>query len=135
MIAFEHLLELCIIDWILCSPKSVCWNPHYRSGGIWSWGLHIVVYMVRSLSRILLFVTPWTAACQAPLSSTISWSLLKFVSTELVMVSISTSVIPFSSCLQSFPALRSSPVSQFFKSGGLEVIKFHWRPKGEALKQ
>ena len=30
--------------------------------------------------------TPWTAACQAPLSSTISWSLLKFLSNESVML-------------------------------------------------
>ena len=32
-------------------------------------------------------VTPWTAACQAPLSSTVSWSLLKFMSIESVMPS------------------------------------------------
>ena len=32
-------------------------------------------------------MTPWTAACQAPLSSTISQSLLKFVSIESVMPS------------------------------------------------
>ena len=32
-------------------------------------------------------MTPWTAACQAPLSSTISQSLLKFVSIESVMLS------------------------------------------------
>ena len=31
---------------------------------------------------------------------------------------ISSSVVPFSSCLQSFPALGSFPVSQFFTSGG-----------------
>ena len=34
-----------------------------------------------------VFVTPWTAACQAPLSFTISRSLLRFASTELVMPS------------------------------------------------
>ena len=38
-----------------------------------------------SLSRIRLFVTPWIVAHQAPLSSTISQSLLKFMSIELVM--------------------------------------------------
>ena len=32
-------------------------------------------------------MTPWTAACQASLSFTICWSLLKFVSIELVMLS------------------------------------------------
>ena len=42
---------------------------------------------VQSLSRVPLFVTPWTAACQASLSITNSWSLLKFMSVELVMPS------------------------------------------------
>ena len=32
-------------------------------------------------------MTPWTAACQVPLSSTISWSLFKFMFIELVMLS------------------------------------------------
>ena len=34
---------------------------------------------------------------------------------------ISSSVIPFSSCLQSFPAPGSFPMSQFFKSGGQSI--------------
>ena len=34
---------------------------------------------------------------------------------------ISSSVIPFSSCLQSFPASRSFPVSQFFPSDGQSI--------------
>ena len=42
---------------------------------------------VQSLSHVWLFVTPWTAACQASLSITNSWSLLKLMSTELVMPS------------------------------------------------
>ena len=42
---------------------------------------------VQSLSRIRLFVAPWTAASQASLSITNSWSLLKFVSIESVMPS------------------------------------------------
>ena len=39
------------------------------------------------LSHVRPFVTPWTAPRQAPVSSTISWSLLKFTSIELVMPS------------------------------------------------
>ena len=39
---------------------------------------------VQSLSRVWLFVTPWTAACQASLSVTSSQSLLKFMSIESV---------------------------------------------------
>ena len=39
------------------------------------------------LSHVQLFSTPWTAECQASLSFTISWSLLKFTSIELVIPS------------------------------------------------
>ena len=42
---------------------------------------------VQSLSRIPLFVTPWTAACQASLSITNSQSLLRLMSIESVMPS------------------------------------------------
>ena len=42
---------------------------------------------VQSLSCVQLFATPWTAACQASLSITNSWSLLKLMSIELVMPS------------------------------------------------
>ena len=58
-----------------------------------------------------LFVMPWTAACQASLSISNSWSLLK-------LTTISSSAVSFSSCLQSFPASGSFPRSQFFTSGG-----------------
>ena len=43
--------------------------------------------LVQLLSRVQLFVTPWTAACGASLSITISQSLLKFMSIELVLPS------------------------------------------------
>ena len=70
---------------------------------------------VQSLSRVHLFATPWTAAHQASRSITNSRSLLKLMSIESVMPSNHLSpVIPFSSCLQSFPALGSFPMSQFF---------------------
>ena len=42
---------------------------------------------VQLLSCVRLFVTPWTAACQASLSITNSWSLPKLMSIELVMPS------------------------------------------------
>ena len=57
-----------------------------------------------SLSRVWLFATPWTAARQASLS-----------------ITNSSSVIPFSSCLQSFPASGSFPRSQLFASGGQRI--------------
>ena len=41
----------------------------------------VVVMVVHLLSCVLLFVTPWTASHQASLTFTISWSLLKSMST------------------------------------------------------
>ena len=78
-----------------------------------------LVVVVQSLSRFQLFVTPWTAAHQASLPFTISQSLLKLMSIELVMPS--NHLIPFSSCLQSFPASGSFLKSWLFASVGQSV--------------
>ena len=43
---------------------------------------------VQLLSRVWLFVTPWTATHQASLFITVSWSLLKLMSIELVIPSV-----------------------------------------------
>ena len=63
--------------------------------------------VVQLLSCVWLFATPWTAVCQASLSITNYWSLLKLISIHSTM---SSAVIPFS-CLQSFPASGSFPMS------------------------
>ena len=77
---------------------------------------------VQSLSHVRLFVTPWTAARQASLSITNSQSPSKPMSIESVMPStISSSVVPFSSCPQSFPASGSFQMSQLFASGGQSI--------------
>ena len=71
------------------------------------------------LSHVWLFATPWTAARQASLSITNSWSLLKRMSTESAMPSNHlTLCLPFLLHLQSFPASRSFQTNQFFASGG-----------------
>ena len=44
-------------------------------------------FVVKSFSRVQHFATPWTAACQASLSFTISQCLLKLMSTESAMPS------------------------------------------------
>jgi len=79
--------------------------------------------VVQLLSHVWLFVTPWTAACQAPLLFTISQSLLKFMSIESVMLSncLSFSATFFSFCLQSFPASGFFLMSQLFPSGGQSI--------------
>ena len=68
------------------------------------------VVVVQSLSHIWLFATSCTAARQAPLPSTISWSWLEFTSTESGMLSNHLILcLPFSFCLQSFPVWGSFP--------------------------
>ena len=49
--------------------------------------LYPQLVLVQLLSHVRLFVTPWTAACQASLSITNSWRLLKLMSIESVMLS------------------------------------------------
>ena len=77
----------------------------------------IVVAVVQLLSHIRRFVIPWTASRQATLSFTISWSLLKLMSIELVMPSNHLILChPFSSCPQTFPESGSFPMNQLFTS-------------------
>ena len=70
--------------------------PHVLEIHIWERDLLVIVYaylqlyfvvVLQSLSHVWLFVTPWTAAHQASLSSIIFWTLLKFMSLESVMPS------------------------------------------------
>ena len=77
---------------------------------------------VHSLNHVQLFATPWTAACQASLSITNSGSLLRLISIELVMPSNHLILCPpLLSCLQSFPASGSFPMSHFFASGDQSI--------------
>ena len=64
-----------------------------------------------------LFVTPWTAACQASLSITDSWSLLKLMSLESVMPSNHLILCHPLLLLPIFPSIRSFLMSQLFTSG------------------
>ena len=62
-------------------------------------------------------MTLWIALCQASLSSTISWSLLRFMSIELLMLSNHLILChPHCLLLQSFPATGSFPMSWLFPS-------------------
>ena len=69
-----------VLEWGLPSPQLLLtWYIFW----ITSFLMHLYVYIksvvVQSLSHVQLFLTPWTAACQALLSFTISQSLLKHV--------------------------------------------------------
>jgi len=84
-----------------------------------------IFVVVQSLSHVWHFVTPWTPACQAFLSVTNSWSLLKLKSIELVMrPNHLVLCVPFSSCLWSFPASESFLMSWLFTSGGQYILAY-----------
>ena len=81
-----------------------------------------VLVIVQLLSCVRLLVTPWTAACQASLSFTISQNLFKFMSTESEIPSNHLIFChPFFLCLQSFPASGSFLISQLFTSDGQTI--------------
>ena len=77
---------------------------------------------VQLLSRVWLCATAWTAACQASLSITNSQSPPKPCPlSQWCHPAISPSVVPFSSCPQSFPASGSFQMCQLFTSGGQSI--------------
>ena len=81
----------------------------------------ILLAAVQFLRRVWLFGTSWTAAGQTFLSFTVSLSLLKFMSTELMMISNHFILCRSSSCSQFFPASWSFPMSHLFTSGGQSI--------------
>ena len=81
-----------------------------------------MIVVVQSLSRVGLFATPWTRACQPSLSFIISWSFLKFISIDLVMPSKHLNLCHLLLLLPSiFPSIRLFPMNWLFTSGGQSV--------------
>ena len=82
--------------------------------------------VVQPLRHVQLFATPWTSAYQATLSFTISWNLLNSCPlSRWCYLTISSSAAPFS-CLQSFPASGSFPMSGVFTSGDQNIGASAW---------
>ena len=76
---------------------------------------------VQSLSHVRLFATPWIAACQASLSITNSWSLLRLTSID--------SVMPSSRLILCRPLLLLPPIPpsiRVFSILFLSSISLHW---------
>ena len=84
----------------------------------WCFGLSVV----QLLNHVQLFETPWTAARQAFLFITNSWSSLKLMSIKLVMPSNYLILYrPLLHLPSIFPSIRVIPVSQLFASGGQSI--------------
>ena len=111
---------------------------------------HVLVVIVQVTKLCLTLCNPMDCSMDSYQSITISWSLRKFMSIELVMLcqsdgisncyaitiaivmAISSSAAPFSFCFQSFPASGFFPVCQLFATGGkivehqLQHQSFQW---------
>ena len=88
--------------------------------------LSSVSQSVQLLSNVQLFATPWPEACQASLSITNSWGLLKLMSIESVIPSNHLILChPLLLLPSVFPSIRAFPMSQFFISGG-KVLEFQF---------
>ena len=105
--------------------------------------------VVQSLSRVQLFATPWTAAHQASLSSTISQSLFKFTSIESVLLSnhlilycpllLLPSILPSIRALQSglhikWPKYWSFTISPTYEYSWLISFRIDWFDLPEAQR-
>ena len=89
-----------------------------------TWGLQessVLHVIVQLLSRVQLFATPRTAARQAFLSFTISWSLLKLMSIESVMPSNHLILCRPLLLPSIFSSISSFPMSWFFASDGRRI--------------
>ena len=86
------------------------------------WSTPSTLGSVQSLSRVWFFATHGQQHARLPCpSSTPGACSNSCPSSWWCHPTISSSVVPFSSCLQSFPASGSFPVSQFFTSGGRSI--------------
>ena len=83
--------------------------------------LYCCSFTVQLLSHVWLFVTLWIAASQASLSPSPGVCSNSCTVSQWCHPTISSSVFPLSSCLQSFPASGSFPISCFFTSGGQTI--------------
>ena len=96
---------------------NLCPPPAYHQ----AWFIFSKCFSVQ-FSRVRLFVTPWTPAHQASLSMPTPGAYSNSCpSSWWCHPTISSSVVPFSSHLQSFPASGSFPMSQIFASGGQSI--------------
>ena len=103
-------IDTCIAESLCCTPETITTL------------LINYVNVVQLLRCVWLFAAPWTIACQAPLSSTISWTLLRFIAIESVMLSNHLIFCFLLLLLPSiFPTIRVFLMSWLFASSGQNI--------------
>ena len=86
---------------------------------------------VQSFSHVPFFATPWTAACQASLSITNSWTLLKLMSIESLMPSNHPSYPLSSPSPPTFNLSQHQGLFQWVSIRWLEYCSFSISPSNE----
>ena len=113
-----HLVNHHIVNW-----KCSSFEKSFRHRVL----IFVFIYLtqfssVQSLSRVQLFVTPWTVAHQASCASpSPRVGSNSCPSSWWCRPTISSSIIPFFSCLQSFLASGSFLMSRLFAPGGQSI--------------
>ena len=103
------LKDLSVLPWARYFPRSLCSSPPLAS--------------VQSFSCVWLFVPHGLQHARLPCPSPTPKACSNSCpSSWWCHPTISSSVAPFSSCLQSFPASGSFSMSQFFTSGGQSIV-------------
>ena len=109
----EHSLSIC---------KPINMLASFPIANVHTWCTMVIAVVVQSLSCVQLFVTPKAEPYQASLSFTVSWSLLKLMSIESVMLSNDLILChPLLFLPSTFCTSGSSPMSQFFASGSQRI--------------
>ena len=108
-----------------CHLPFLAWQRPWEQKPVFLYSLLVSVWfvvVVQLLSCVRLFVPPLTSVHQASLSFTVSHSLLKFMSVQLVVLSNHLILwCPVSFCIHSFPASGSFSMSWLFPSGGQSI--------------
>ena len=112
-------VALCSERQILSAPEEESPPSTRKEPSLWS---SVQFSSLQLLRRVWLFVTPWTATHKPSLSSSAPGVYSNSCPlSRWCYPTISCSVVPFSSCFQSFPASGSFQMSQFFASGGQSI--------------
>ena len=84
---YLHIYPVFCISFPLRSSQSIEQSSLFFTVSSHQLALLHTIVVVQSLSPFRLFATPWTTACQVPLSFIVSQSQLRFMSIELLMLS------------------------------------------------
>ena len=111
---FKTNRRRCFQHSALCRAANLSCSPSHCLASLKSSSISSVQSTCSVVSDSLRPHGPQHTRTPCPLPITSSWSLLKLMSIESVMPS--NHLVPFSSCLQSFPTSESFQISQFFLS-------------------